>query len=74
MRPTLGAFLRAGLGLEAHSWPQRTGEVFVIQWTFGPVSVPPDNNILLNNIKNRWPGAAPIIGIVEFPHITSKTF
>ena len=29
VRPTLGAFLRAGLGLEAHSWPQRTDKVFV---------------------------------------------
>lgn len=70
----MGAFLRAGLGLEARSWPQRTGEVFVIQWTFGPVSAPPDNNIFLNNIKIRRPSADYIIGIVEFPHLTLKNF
>ena len=70
----MGAFLRAGLGLEVHSWPQRTGEVFVIQWTFGPVSAPPDNNIFLNNIKIRGLWTDYIIGIYDFPHLTLKSF
>ena len=70
----MGAFLRAGMDLEAHSWPQRTGEVFVIQWTFGPVSAPPDNNIFLNNIKIRRPSADSVTGIYDFPHLTLKNF
>ena len=70
----MGALLRAGLGLEAHSWPQSTGEVFIIQWTFGPILYPPDNNIFLNNIKIRGLWTDYIIGIVEFLYITLKNF
>lgn len=47
---------------------------FRIQWAFGPVSAPPNNNILLNNIKVRRFGPVPIIGIVEFSHITFQNF
>ena len=47
----MGAFLRAGLGLEPHPGPQRTDEVFVIQWTLGPV-----NKLVLNDIKKIWMG------------------
>ena len=71
VRPTLGAFLRAGLGLELHSWPQRTDKVFVIQWTFGPVSFPPDNKLVLNNIKKIWTGLFSYISYRLFLNPTS---
>ena len=62
--PTPGAFSRTMEEVGAHSWPHETDEVFVIYFVFSY------NNILLNNIKNRWPGAAPTIGIVKFSYIT----
>ena len=71
--PTLGAFLGAGLDLETQAWPRKTDEVFFyLRPSASSISI--DNNILLNNIKIRWLGAVPIIGIVEFSHITFQNF
>lgn len=61
-----------GLGGPLLATKDRRG--FRIQWTFGPVSVPPDNNILLNNIKIRWLGPFLHVGIVEFSHLTLQNF
>ena len=81
---TMGAFQTPGReadsGCLPKGWTELGGSLLAtkdrrgIQWTFGPVSAPPDNNIFLNNIKIRRPLADSITGIYDFPHLTLQNF